>query len=277
MTGHYIRKRVWTADWAFALAGFAGALLFMGFLLFRMGLTRLDDFGSVIGLAAGLLALALVLAIHAIVMVWIAGRPGGGRALAALFLGLLVSIPFAVGAMLAFDNPDGNSAYTAGMVADGSTAPAGSTLMLGREFPATGREVYSTARQVADDLGWQVDTVESSALPQPAAGDLGVEGTVRIARPTLRSTVDSAAAYDRFAEIDAQDYTINAVASAPLVGLPSDITIRIQEDGGSTFVDARSVSRDVPRDLGQNRRFIAAFLDRLESAMEMAQSGVVEE
>ena len=50
-----------------------------------------------------------------------------------------------------------------------------------------------------------------------AAGDLGVEGTVRIARPTLRSTVDSAATYDRFAEVDAQDYTINAVASAPLV------------------------------------------------------------
>lgn len=277
MGGHYILKRVWTADWAFRFAGFAGALLLMGFVLFRMGLTPLDDFGSVIGLAAGLLALALILAVHAIVLVWIAGRPGGGRALAALFLALFVSIPFAIGAIMALDNPDGNSAYTAGMTADGSIVPAGSTLMLGREFPATGREVYRTARQVADDLGWRIDTVESSSLPQPAAGDLGVEGTVRIARPTLRSSVDSETEYDRFAEIDAQDYTISATAAAPLVGLPSDVTIRIQEDAGSTFVDARSVSRDVPRDLGQNRRFIAAFLDRLDSAMTLAQSGAVEE
>lgn len=278
MGGHYLRRRVKAADWAFRLAAFAGALLVTGFFFFRMDLSSRGDFATVIALSGGLLGLGLILSLYALLRVWSRGSYGGGRALAALFLGLVVAVPFVIGAFMAMAYPSGNSARTANMVAsDAADTQIGGSVLLGREFPATARDVYGASRQVADDLGWEVEIVQSTALPLPAEGDLGVEGTVAVPRPTLRSSFDVNDAYDRFAVTDAGDYTLTAVARAPLFGFPSDVEIRIQEDEGSTFVDLRSHSRDLPRDLGQNRRFVESFLTRLDAAMEQAQSGTVDE
>ena len=52
-----------------------------------------------------------------------------------------------------------------------------------------------------------------------------------------------------------------------LFALPSDVTIRLVQEGGETFVDLRAVSRATGLDLGQNRRFIEAFLADLDLAM----------
>ena len=41
----------------------------------------------------------------------------------------------------------------------------------------------------------------------------------------------------------------------------------LHQEGGETFVDLRAVSRATGLDLGQNRRFIEAFLADLDLAM----------
>ena len=54
-----------------------------------------------------------------------------------------------------------------------------------------------------------------------------------------------------------------AVAPAPLVGLLTDVVVRMRMTPDGTEVDVRSASRDVPHDLGLNawriRRFYAAL------------------
>ena len=52
-----------------------------------------------------------------------------------------------------------------------------------------------------------------------------------------------------------------------IFALPSDMVVRIAEDGDETFVDVESTSRDTGIDLGQNRRFIERFLTDLDAAM----------
>ena len=60
---------------------------------------------------------------------------------------------------------------------------------------------------------------------------------------------------------------IQAVASAPLLPVKSDVTIRIHRDGGKTRVSVRSKSRMGPLDFGQNARNIRDFLAELDRAM----------
>lgn len=81
-------------------------------------------------------------------------------------------------------------------------------------------------------------------------------------------------------EIDTRDVVgmaletdIEAVAYSPLLAFPADVAIRLVDEGTSTFVDMRSVSRYGPHDLGDNAARIAAFLAALDVEMS-AQVGV---
>lgn len=47
-----------------------------------------------------------------------------------------------------------------------------------------------------------------------------------------------------------------------ILGLKSDIVIRLLDEGETTYVDVRSLSRYGKRDMGQNAGFITDFLGR---------------
>ena len=66
---------------------------------------------------------------------------------------------------------------------------------------------------------------------------------------------------------------IEAVAYSPVLAFPADVAIRLVDEGTSTFVDMRSVSRYGPHDLGDNAARIASFLSELDVEMS-AQVGV---
>lgn len=282
MSGHYIRKRAWSAGWAWSLASFAAMLLLVALVFFRLGALDLQGIWfSLLGVAS-LVVLALLLALVAIVRAWRQGHRGGGRAVAAFAFSSVLAVPFAFGIALAIEHPTSNMAQTDGMpaTAEAIVPDASASLLLGRDFRATAAEVYSAARNSIEASGWNVVDVEASALPEPAEGDLGVSGTVEVPVPTLRDSLPDPAdeeEQDRFALSDSDQYTIAAVAYAPVFAFESDVTIRIVEENGTTFVDMRSVSRDLPRDLGQNRRFIEDFFARLEAAVNLLQSGPLEE
>lgn len=66
---------------------------------------------------------------------------------------------------------------------------------------------------------------------------------------------------------------IEALAYSPLLAFPADVAVRLVDEGTSTFVDMRSVSRYGPHDLGDNAARISGFLAELDNAMS-AQVGV---
>ena len=230
-------------------------------------------------------AAGLLLSLLGLSDAWRKGAFGGGRALGALALGFFVASPFAIAIALAIEHPAGNVAETASFgpvraPAATSTPASGGSLsnvIPGRDYATTASEVFGAAQSVLEASGWTVVDVET-ALPATAAeGDLGVAGTVVAPVPTLRDSVDFSQAYDNYATLDSEEYVVAARAQMPIFAFPSDITIRIQEDDGVTFVDMRSASPSLDRDLGQNQRFITSFLTRLDAAMELLQSVVVEE
>ena len=254
----------------------------MAVLFFRLG--TLDGTGLIwtLCLVAVLAAAALLLALYALSRAWRLGDKGGGRAASALALGFAVAIPYALGLALAAEYPTGNAAETSGM-----SEPAGTVApddvetepdaLLSRDYRATASQVYGATRTAIEAAGWDLTDVLTDSSPAPDSGDLGVSGTVDIPIPTSRTSVDPSVAVDPFAGIDADAYTIQAVAYAPVLALPSDVTIRVVEDTGDTFVDVRSVSRTVDWDLGQNRRFIEDFYERLDTAMTALQDTVSED
>lgn len=282
MSGHYIRKRLRTAIWAWRAAVFAALLLVAAILVYRLGGVDFAALKLLFAAVAGLAGSAILVALGGLLRAWRSGREGGGRAVAALFMGLLVAAPFASAGLLALDGATGNAAETDGMLAADTVsqeslgeaaAPVSATdaadpVISGRRFPAKAAQVYAVTRLVLAGEGWEISEV-ATAAPDPEAEDegLGISGTVDIPLPTARSSVDQSAPADPFAREDSEEYAIKAVARGPVLALPSDVTIRIVEDDTETFVDLRSVSRIAGWDLGQNRRLIEGFLARLDEAM----------
>ncbi len=58
---------------------------------------------------------------------------------------------------------------------------------------------------------------------------------------------------------------IETIAKTFYLGFISDIIIRLTDEGDTTFVDMRSASRYLPRDLGSNAAFIINFMDALDT------------
>lgn len=279
-TGHYIKRRLRTPSWSWRMAAFAAVLLAATILCFRLGAVDLVALYDLLVACAILAALAALLALGALFRVWQRGDVGGGRAIAALIVSLLVLAPFALLALLAFTNPATNTSMTDAMAAESAAAASptaadpAADAPSGRRFDAAAPEVYGQIRLVLADEGWAVSDVEVGA-PVPVAGEEGASedgdasaNSVPIPIPTPRSSVDMNAPVDPLDQPDSIEYTIRAVALGPVFALPSDVVVHVVQDGEETFVDMLSASRAVRYDFGQNRRFIEDFMSRLDDAMQ---------
>ena len=132
---------------------------------------------------------------------------------------------------------------TAGMNAIEPFTPERRKLQLENYPAATGRRYGAPIGQVADEV----------------AGVLDDRGWLVVDRPDAGS--------------DATEITIEAVAKTLLLGFPSDVAIRLIDEGTSTYVDMRSASRYGDTDLGDNAARIEAFLADLD--VEIAYLTVV--
>jgi hypothetical protein len=273
-TGHYIRKRLRMAGLARSLAGFSLVFMAVGILAYRFAGIDFEALKGVLAVAFVMAAFALVIALLGLARVWRSGYEGGGLAVGAVALALVTLAPFVLAGILAYDNPRVAQAASDGMQAadiSAETAPAEGAPetgpISGRRYQATAAQVFGVSKLVLADLGWDVSTVNANAPVDEEDGDLGVRGTSEIPIPTPRAAGGPEGGDDPLDQPDSTDYAIEATAAGPVLALPSDITIRIVEDGSETFVDLRSASRAVGWDLGQNRRFIEDFLTRLDAAM----------
>lgn len=279
MGGHYIKGRATSANWAWRLAAFAALVVPLAVVFFRLALLDLSTLSWALVAGVGFAALALLLALYAIARVWTLGEAGGGRAAGALAVALLTCLPFGLAAYLFAQNPRGSIAETAGLAATATLpepASEGGGVLPGRDFQATASMVYGAARTAMADRGIDILDVATATTPSIGSDDLGVSGTVPVPVPTPRGSVDASQTYDRFAELDADEYTITGVAFAPLLALPSDVTVRIVEENGETYVDMRSASRTVENDFGVNRRIVQSFFASLDEAMNVLEGVTAE-
>ena len=87
--------------------------------------------------------------------------------------------------------------------------------------------------------------------------------------PAVDPEAEQAPASERAVEPVVQPETIiEAVALTPILHFASDVSIRITDEGATTYVDMRSASRFGRHDLGDNARRIAGFLTALDAAVK---------
>lgn len=233
------------------MASFAMVLLVTAVLGHRRGLVETPAFFWVMGIVALLAALALLLSGFAFSRLWKFGDEGGHDLTFGALVALLVLSPFAYTAyqvatlpMLRdistdLENPpDINVAAlmrTPGMNGLEPTSPGERSLqaeayplVAGRRYDLSLDRVLESVTAVLSRRDWEV--IVPPRAPEQASGEVDIE----------------------------------AVARTMILALPSDVGIRVVDDGNSVFVDMRSASRYGRHDLSVNAELIVGFLTELD-------------
>lgn len=255
MTGYFEIAPARTAGPALTLARFALVLFIVAGACHRFGLLSTPNFLRVAGLVPLTVLAALLFWIVAFREVWQNGRPGGRKlALAAAFMALALA-PFAFAAegylanpavsdvttdrtdppvFFALDAfPRGQGAARPGPAMTGAAAAVEE--LSGRRYPVSPELVLDSVQQLIADRGWS--PVHVQGQPQ----------------------VDT-------------EISLETVAMTTLLRFPSDVAIRLTDEGDATYVDMRSASHYGKHDLGDNATRIRAFLADLDAAM-LARAG----
>ncbi|MBK0020507.1 DUF1499 domain-containing protein [Brucella pseudogrignonensis] len=256
----YQRRQSRSAIWALRFGVFAAVLSALGLILHRFGKIETPDF-VLVATAGGIFAiLALLCAAKGLRNLWVNGDKGGARSFWASFLACAVLLPLCFVASLWYGSPPLYDLTT-----DFETPPQFPSTM-----PARLTRMNSLPVEVQSDMLRQMSAYPDvmgrryEAAPDRVAQ--GVENTLKafgwkqISRDTPLPTQNAT----RFA----------ATAHSTILGLKSDVVIRLLDEGETTYVDMRSVSRYGTRDMGLNAGFITEFLSALEGEVNKAPADV---
>lgn len=262
MTVVFERRASQAARWARRLAIFSAALLITATAGHRLAFVETVPFFWLLGIVAGLALIALVLAGIGFSRLWEYGDRGGRASTRAVIVALLVLLPFALGIYRVFalprltdvstdpvDPPVFSSpemARTDQMNPIGAISRENAELQIVYYPSVTGRRyqlLADRARQIVnaviEDLGWQI-----------------------VRNPQL--------------QLGISEITIEAVARSPVFGFVSDVAIRIVDEGDTSYVDVRSVSRYGTHDLGDNAAKIARFFDGIDREILATNAPVIQ-
>jgi hypothetical protein len=261
MTAHIEQQTARSAGWSYGTACFSAVLFATAALSHRFGFLDTPGLIAVLALVAGLAVLALVLAAISFQRVWNRGDHGGRNLAKGVIVALLVLTPFAVFAYRGYTHPDLNDISTdalappvfahAGQARTSDMNPLMPAFsseaarlqaenypeVIGRRYEMPIDRVFNAVLALVEKRGWQIVESPAAALMSP-------------------------------------EMTIEAVATTRVLAFPSDVALRLTDEGASTYVDMRSASRYGQRDFGDNAERIDSFLDELDAAMA-AQVGVV--
>ncbi|MDN5928081.1 MAG: DUF1499 domain-containing protein [Hyphomicrobiales bacterium] len=211
------------------------------------------DFLWIMLLVAVLAVAALLLVAVSFRRVWGRGDRGGGAAIVAVLVSLLVLAPFAVAGVWFFLYPRLNDIST-----DLVSPPA-----------------LVMAAKVRNDHMNQVGPITREAAARQVAAYPEITGRRYNASPgDVLGAVDHVIARRGWKIVShpplvdgEREYTLEAVAKTFLFGFPSDVAIRLTDEGESTYVDMRSASRYGDDDFGDNAARVSKFLDALDTGM----------
>lgn len=240
MGAYYERRRVRAAGWSRAVATFAALLLLVSVLGHRFGFLETSGFLAVLVLVAALGCAGLLLAALSFRRIWIRGDRGGRDMTIGTVVSLAVLTPFLIAAVLFARTPPLSDISTdiadppklSALRRNAAPVPDAAALqakyypeITGRRYVLEPELVVASVVGLMSELGWQAE--------EPVA-TTGVETLIR------------------------------AVARTPLLAFPSDVAVRVTDEGGSTYVDVRSASRLGSYDLGCNARRVSNFLKELD-------------
>ena len=263
MTVIFERRSSASAIWARRLAVFSAVLLLTSTAGHRFGLVETIPFFWLLGIVCGLALTALVLAGRGFSRLWEYGDRGGRASTRAVLIALVVLLPFAVGAYRVFALPRLTDISTdpldppvfsftpANRTADmkpiGAISRENAELQLahypwvtGRRYPLPIDRAHEIITAVLGNLGWNV-----TRNPQ--------------------------------IQLEETEIAIEAVARSPIFGFVSDVAIRIVDEGETSYVDIRSVSRYGMHDLGDNAAKIARFYDGIEAEILARNAPMVQQ
>lgn len=247
------RSPVASPRWARRLASFAAVLFAVSAAGHRYGFIETPGLFWLLGLVALIATGALLLAANGSFEIWHRGGAGGADVAWAVCLAAAVLTPFVIAAWRVYAYPALSDISTD--TADPPSLAVAATLrspdmnpvapitpvqaaiqgeaypeMTGRRYSLSADRVQELAVDLVRGRGWEL------AAP-PSAPPSGGEGR------------------------------IEALAKTPLLALPVDVSIRVTDEGDTSYVDMRSASRFGSHDLGDNAARIGAFLSALDTAV----------
>jgi uncharacterized protein (DUF1499 family)/uncharacterized membrane protein len=238
------------AAWSGRLGVFAFVVAVFSIIIVRSGILEIEPALATFAAALIFAALAILLAFAAFVAIWRQGLGGLGRAVAGLFLGiLLLTYPgyFAYrGSKLPAIHDittDPSDPPRFGVLA--RLRPRGSDAYPGAKTAALQRKAYP-----------DLDTLEYA---NPAAMVYRV--VLKVVTKRKWHIVDAVAPAPQ------RDGTIEAVARTPIMGFRDDVVVRVRASQEGTLIDVRSASRYGVGDFGTNARRVAALLADIDDAM----------
>ncbi|HVW54782.1 MAG TPA: DUF1499 domain-containing protein [Rhizobiaceae bacterium] len=230
---------------------------FVVFVLSAFGLQRrlmdTPEFIVLLGLVLALALLALLAALWGWRRVWSFGDRGGGNLAIAILFSVIVLSPFVVAGIFFVIEPP---------ISDVSTDLGDPPTFLAAKKTRTAQ--MNPIRPISAEEA----KLQSAAFPAVSGRRYGasIDHVLEIVRQTIKAEGWRISSGPPLGE-DQTEYEIEAVARTPLLPFPSDVVVRLRDEGDSTYVDMRSASRYGRFDLGSNAARIRDFLARLDVAM----------
>ncbi|MBO6719087.1 MAG: DUF1499 domain-containing protein [Rhizobiaceae bacterium] len=241
------------ARWSRRIAYFAAVLLVTSVAGHRFGAVETIALFWLFGVVVGLALVALLLSAVGFLRLWEFGDKGGRNSVKGLLAALVVLAPFGFGVAQFFlsprltdistdlvDPPRFHHARAQRPAQANPIRPVAAAQAIvqidyypeitGRRYPLAMATARSISDAVVEQLGW--------TMLGPIR--MGAFGGVM---------------------------TLEVMAPSPWIGIVSDAAIRLTDEGETTYLDIRSVSRFGNHDLGDNaakiNRFLAAFEDEI--------------
>jgi hypothetical protein len=253
MTAIFEERVSRAAAFARRLAVFSFVLFVLSALGMRRRLMDTAEFVILLGLVLFLALLALAAAAWGWRRVWRFGDKGGGNVVVTIFFSAIVLSPFVVAGVLFVIEPPISDVST-----DLDNPPA---------FVAAPRDRTGVMNRIRPIDPRQANA-QRAAFPAVSGRRYGasIDHVLAVVRQTMKADGWRITSAPSLGE-DQIEYEIEAVARTALLPFPSDVVVRLRDEGDSTYVDMRSASRYGRFDLGTNAARIRAFLARLDVAM----------
>ncbi|WP_019223708.1 DUF1499 domain-containing protein [Bartonella rattaustraliani] len=249
MKQKYIRLISRAAVWSPRFGGLAFFILLFSIILQRFSVIDVADFIILIAISSFCIAVSLFLALKALYSLWVYGALGGIKAFKGIIYSLITATPLMFFFGLWFSLPALHDIST-----DTQNPPA-----------------FFRATRPHDALPLKSVLTEQASLQMSQWPEISGRRYDGSPDHISQSVLNVLAAYgwpvvaQREFKGKENALYIETIAKTFYLGFISDIVIRLTNEGDTTFVDMRSASRYLPRDLGTNAAFIIDFMNALDT------------
>jgi len=255
MRPHIRRRQSISAKWSVRVAFLSAILFVLSGLGHRFERIETPEFLWLLAIVAGLALLAVLLSIKGFTSVWRRGDRGFPSAFWGAVIAFVVLAPFIGTLYQALALP------TIYDVSTDITDPP--------ELFAAEQRTERMNPLVNDEAS---RGVQSSAYPQVTGRRYeGSPDRILTAVNTVISNNGWAVVQQKGEPGEDEEILLEVVARTWLLGFTSDVVIRLSDEGETTYVDMRSVSRYGIHDLGENADRITAFMAALDAEVQSAQ------